>query len=89
MDNPINNQETQPMDVYFREHFSVLGIAMVISAYLMAGWNVLPRDLKTIRKGTLFDEKVLMNIDARGAPAILAYLSQSRITPQVTLDDPI
>jgi Cd2+/Zn2+-exporting ATPase len=56
-----------------REHLSVLEIAVVISAYLMAGWNVLLGAFKTIRKGTLFDENVLMVIATVGALAIHAY----------------
>jgi Cd2+/Zn2+-exporting ATPase len=39
----------------------------------MAGWNVLLGALKTIRKGTLFDENVLMMIATGGALAIHAY----------------
>jgi Cd2+/Zn2+-exporting ATPase len=60
-------------DWLHREHFSVLEIAIVISAYLMAGWNVLLGAFKTIRKGTLFDENVLMVIATVGALAIHAY----------------
>jgi len=56
-----------------REHFSILELAVVISAYLLAGWNVLLGALKTIRKGTLFDENVLMVIATAGALAIHAY----------------
>ena len=58
---------------FHREHFSVLEIAIVISAYLLAGWNVLLGAFKTIRKGTLFDENVLMMIATGGALAIHAY----------------
>ena len=60
-------------DWLHREHFSVLEIAIVISAYLMAGWNVLLGAFKTIRRGTLFDENVLMVIATGGALAIHAY----------------
>jgi Cd2+/Zn2+-exporting ATPase len=60
-------------DWFHREHFSVLEIAIVVSAYLMAGWNVLLGAFKTIRKGTLFDENVLMVIATGGALAIHAY----------------
>jgi Cd2+/Zn2+-exporting ATPase len=56
-----------------REHLLALEIAVVISAYLMAGWNVLLGAFKTIRKGTLFDENVLMVIATVGALAIHAY----------------
>ena len=58
---------------FHREHFPVLEIAIVISAYLMAGWNVLLGAFKTIRRGTLFDENVLMVIATAGALAIHAY----------------
>jgi Cd2+/Zn2+-exporting ATPase len=60
-------------DWFHREFFSVLEITIVVSAYLMAGWNVLLGALKTIRKGTLFDENVLMMIATGGALAIHAY----------------
>ena len=60
-------------DWLHREHLSVLEIAIVISAYLMAGWNVLLGAFKTIRKGMLFDENVLMVIATGGALAIHAY----------------
>ena len=60
-------------DWFHRENFSVLEIAIVISAYLLAGWNVLLGALKTIRKGMLFDENVLMMIATGGALAIHAY----------------
>jgi Cd2+/Zn2+-exporting ATPase len=58
---------------FHREDFSILEIAIVMSAYLMAGWNVLRGAFKTIRKGTLFDENVLMLIATAGALAIHAY----------------
>jgi Cd2+/Zn2+-exporting ATPase len=58
---------------FHREDFSILKIAIVMSAYLMAGWNVLRGAFKTIRKGTLFDENVLMLIATAGALAIHAY----------------
>jgi len=60
-------------DWFHGEFFSVLEITIVVSAYLMAGWNVLLGALKTIRKGTLFDENVLMMIATGGALAIHAY----------------
>ena len=58
---------------FHREDFSILEIAIVMSAYLMAGSNVLRGAFKTIRKGTLFDENVLMLIATAGALAIHAY----------------
>ena len=60
-------------DWLHRKHFSFLEIAIVISAYLLAGWNVLLGAFKTIRKGTLFDENVLMMIATGGALAIHAF----------------
>jgi len=58
---------------FHREPFAKLEIAIVVAAYLIAGWNVLLGALKTIRKGTLFDENVLMVIATGGALAIHAY----------------
>ena len=48
-------------------------IIIVLTAYLLAGWNVLAGALKTIKKGTFFDENVLMVIATGGAMAIQAY----------------
>jgi Cd2+/Zn2+-exporting ATPase len=45
---------------------------IAISAYLLAGWNVLAGAFKTIKKGRLFDENVLMTIATSGAFAIHA-----------------
>ena len=56
-----------------RQSFSILEIAIVVAAYLIAGWNVLLGAFKTIRKGMLFDENVLMVIATGGALAIHAY----------------
>jgi len=50
-----------------------LELAMVLAAYLLAGWNVLLGALRTIRRGTFFDENVLMVIATGGALAIQAY----------------
>jgi len=60
-------------DWFHRRSFALLEIAVVIAAYLIAGWNVLLGALKTIRRGTLFDENVLMVIATGGALAIHAY----------------
>ena len=46
---------------------------MVLSAYLLSGWNVLTGAFRTIRRGTFFDENVLMVIATGGALAIQAY----------------
>jgi Cd2+/Zn2+-exporting ATPase len=45
---------------------------VAVSAYLLAGWNVLLGALRTIKKGRLFDENVLMTIATVGAFAIHA-----------------
>ena len=60
-------------DWFHGNAFSMLELTMVVAAYLLAGWNVLLGALKTIRKGTLFDENVLMVIATGGALAIHAY----------------
>ena len=60
-------------DWFHRKPISILEIAIVVAAYLLAGWNVLFGALKTIRKGALFDENVLMVIATGGALAIHAY----------------
>jgi Cd2+/Zn2+-exporting ATPase len=56
-------------------HKAPWGIAeysISLSAYLLAGWNVLSNALNTIRKGRLFDENVLMAIATIGAFVIHA-----------------
>ena len=59
---------------WFHLHpISMLEITIVIIAYLIAGWNVLLGAIRTIRKGMLFDENVLMVIATGGAIAIHAY----------------
>jgi Cd2+/Zn2+-exporting ATPase len=60
-------------DWFHGKPFSILEIALVISTYLLAGWNVLLGAFKTIRKGTLFDENVLMVIATGGALAMRLY----------------
>ena len=60
-------------DWFHRGPYAILEIAIVGAAYLIAGWNVLLGALRTIRKGTLFDENVLMVIATGGALAIHAY----------------
>ena len=60
-------------DWFHGKPFSILELAIVTSAYLLAGWNVLLGAFKTIRKRTLFDENVLMVIATGGALAIHAY----------------
>lgn len=58
---------------FHKESFAKLEIIIVFSAYLLAGWNVLLGALRTIRKGTFFDENVLMVIATGGAMAIHAF----------------
>lgn len=63
---------------YFEDRFHTISydrweIIIVLTAYLLAGWNVLAGALKTIKKGTFFDENVLMVIATGGAMAIHAY----------------
>jgi Cd2+/Zn2+-exporting ATPase len=56
-------------------HHSPWGIGeyvISISAYLLAGWNVLIGAFRTIKKGRFFDENVLMTIATGGAFAIHA-----------------
>ena len=48
-------------------------LAVVMSAYLLAGGNVLVNAYKTVRRGVFFDENVLMVIATGGAIAIQAY----------------
>jgi Cd2+/Zn2+-exporting ATPase len=48
-------------------------LTLVISAYLLAGWNVLRGALATLRRRFFFDENVLMVIATAGALAIQAY----------------
>ncbi len=52
------------------DHFEFL---LAFTAYLLAGWNVLKGAIKTIKRGQLFDENVLMVIATCGAFAIHAY----------------
>ena len=46
---------------------------IVLAAYVMAGGNVIANAFQTIRRGTLFDENVLMVIATGGAIGIQAY----------------
>ena len=50
-----------------------LELVLVAAAYLAAGWNVLANALRTVRRGALFDENVLMVVATGGALAIHAY----------------
>jgi Cd2+/Zn2+-exporting ATPase len=60
-------------DWFHQKQFAGAEYIIVIGAYLLAGWNVLLGALRTIRKGTFFDENVLMVIATGGAMAIHAY----------------
>ena len=60
-------------DVFHQTGLKGWEIPFVLTAYFMAGWNVLLGALKTIKKGVLFDENVLMTIATLGAIAIHAY----------------
>ena len=48
-------------------------VVIALTAYLMAGGNVLAGAFNTVRRGILFDENVLMVIATAGAIAIQAY----------------
>ena len=50
-----------------------LEVAIVVTAYLLAGWNVLWNAFRTVRSKNYFDENVLMVIATVGALAIHAY----------------
>lgn len=50
-----------------------LDIVIVLTAYLLAGWNVFRNAFTTVRRGAFFDENVLMVIATLGAIAIQAY----------------
>ncbi len=56
-----------------QQSFAGFEIILVLTAYLLAGWNVIQGAIRTIRKGDFFDENVLMVIATGGAIAIHAY----------------
>ena len=56
-----------------RQDLRYLELILTLTAYLLAGWNVIVGAFRTIRKGALFDENVLMAIATGGALAIHAY----------------
>jgi Cd2+/Zn2+-exporting ATPase len=58
---------------FHAQHYTEIELAIVIAAYLLAGWNVIFGALRTVRKGFFFDENVLMVIATAGALAIHAY----------------
>lgn len=55
------------------ETSALIELPVVLTAYLLAGWNVIKGALRTIRNRTFFDENVLMVIATVGAMAIEAY----------------
>jgi len=52
--------------------WSIAEYVVTFTAYLLSGWNVLAGAFRTLRKGRMFDEKVLMTIATVGAIAIHA-----------------
>lgn len=58
---------------FFKTSFHPWEIVITLAAYLLAGGNVLAGAAKTMRRGTFFDENVLMVIATVGAMAIQAY----------------
>ncbi len=66
------------VQLFFEDAFHQRGwwfqeAAIVMTAYLLAGWNVLLAAWRTVRRGAFFDENVLMVIATCGAMAIHAY----------------
>lgn len=53
--------------------FKYLELSITLTAYLLAGWNVILGAFRTVRRGMFFDENVLMVIATGGAIAIHAY----------------
>jgi len=60
-------------DWIHQQSIAYLELLIVFTAYFLAGWNVLLGALRTVRRGTFFDENVLMVIATGGAIAIHAY----------------
>lgn len=56
-----------------RESLPALGVTLFILAYLAAGYDVLWRALRNIRRGELFDENFLMAVASLGAMCIGEY----------------
>ncbi len=56
-----------------RQFNFVVLLVIVMVAYLLVGWNVIAAAFRTIKRGVLFDENVLMVIATGGAIAISAY----------------
>ena len=60
-------------DWLHRHNLIGLEVIIVAGAYLLAGWNVLGKAFRTVRRKNYFDENVLMVIATAGAIAIHAY----------------
>jgi Cd2+/Zn2+-exporting ATPase len=60
-------------DWFHQRQWLVLELAVVLVAYLLVGWNVLAAAWRTVNRGNLFDENVLMVIATVGAMAIHAF----------------
>jgi len=58
---------------WFHRQWLFLELIVTLAAYLLVGWNVLLAAGRTVRRGTFFDENVLMVIATGGAIAIHAY----------------
>jgi Cd2+/Zn2+-exporting ATPase len=56
-----------------QQSFKYLELIITLTAYFLAGWNVILGALRTVRRGAFFDENVLMVIATGGAMAIHAY----------------
>ncbi len=62
--------------VFFNGYFQKTSVGIAVeyvlgmAAYFLAGWNVLTSAFRTVRRGDLFDENVLMTIATVGAIAI-------------------
>lgn len=58
---------------FLQNNLFLLEIIIVLTAYLLVGWNVLLAAWRTLQRGAFFDENVLMVIATAGAMAIHAY----------------
>lgn len=58
---------------FHRQSLNHLERVLTLTAYGLAGWNVMLGALRTVRRGAFFDENVLMVIATGGALAIHAY----------------
>ncbi len=58
---------------FHQQSWHIQEVVIVLTAYLLAGSNVLTAAWRTVRRGAIFDENVLMVIATCGALAIHAY----------------